>query len=142
MKDLINKFSKRYGSNSDNWDWNNISLYYNLSEDLIREFQYKVKWNYISSYQKLSEDFIREFQYKVNWYHISSYQNLSGEFIKEFKDKVDFERLFQNIYCPIDIKAEYIRKNVTKEDPSIHSIEEVIEKKDNSLEELKRLVGV
>jgi len=31
---------------------------------------------------------------------------------------------------------------LTKEDPLKHSIEEVIEKKDNSLEELKKLVGV
>lgn len=35
------------------------------------------QWVDVSIYQNLSEDFIREFQDKVNWVGISAYQNLS-----------------------------------------------------------------
>ena len=71
--------------------------------------------------QKLSEDFIREFQGKINW-----------------------GNLLQNPYCPPDIKFKYYIDNnmLTKEDPLKHSIEEAIQKKDNPIEELKKLVGV
>ena len=119
MKDLINKFNNEYGSNPDNWNW-----------------------DYISDSQTLSEDFIREFKDKVNWGHISIYQKLSEDFIREFKDKVNMRKLLQNEYCPLNIKIEYIRENVTKEDPSKHSIEQIEGKKDTSLDELKKLVGI
>ena len=133
-----------YGSNPDKWDWYYISCLKYLSEDFIREFKYKVKWGCISYHQKLSEDFIREFQDRVYWNNISHKQKLSEEFIREFKDKIDLKWLSKNKYCPPDIKFKYYIDNnmLTKEDPLKHSIEEVIEKKDNSLEELKKLVGV
>jgi len=156
---------KKYGSNPDKWNWAYISYsyklseefirefkdkvcwydisgYQKLSEDFIREFKDKVNWHNISAYQKLSEDFIREFKDKVNWHNISESQNLSEDFINEFKDKIDFPKLMQNKHCPLNIKVEHIRKNVTKEDPSKHSIEEIEEKKDTSLDDLKKLVGI
>jgi len=134
---------KLYGSNPSKWPWHHISANYKLSEEFIREFQDKVNWYHVSHYQKLSESFIKEFKDNVNWLYASSYQKLSEGFIKEFKGKIDFQRLLQSKYCPLDIKIEYIRKNVTKEDPLKHSIEEIEEeKKDDSLYELKKLVGV
>ena len=54
----------------------------------ISEFD-EYGWTYISIYEELSEDFIREYQDKVDWYFISSHQNLSEDFIREFQDKVD-----------------------------------------------------
>ena len=167
MKDLINRFNKEYGSNPNNWDWGDISYRTGLSEGFIREFQDKVEWDEISINQKLSEDFIREFQDYVEWWNISYHQKLSEDFIREFKDKVDwyrislkqklsedfinkfkdqidFKYLLQNPYCPPDIKFKYYKDNnmLTKEDPLKHSIEQIEEKKDNSLKELKRLVGI
>ena len=120
-KKLIYKFTKEYGEHIDLWDW-----------------------SHISSHQKLSEDFIREFKDKVNWENISVYQKLSEDFIREFKDYINFEYLIGNKYCPPDIKFKYYRDNnlITKEDPSKHSIEQIEEKKDNSLDELKMLVGI
>jgi len=49
-----------------------------------------------------------------------------------------------NKYCPIDIRFKYYKDNnmITKEDPTIHSIEEIEEeRKDTSLDELKKLVS-
>ena len=74
-------------------NWEGISLYQNLSEDFIREFQYRVHWRNISEYQTLSEDFIREFKYKVNWDKISVYQTLSEDFIREFKTVVNWDKI-------------------------------------------------
>ena len=124
--------------------WVNISYHQKLSEDFIREFQDKVYWVNISYHQKLSEDFIREFQDKINWDSISLKQKLSEDFINEFKDKINFKKLLQNQYCPPDIKFKYYKDNnlITKEDPLKHSIEVIEEKKDTSLDELKKLVGV
>ena len=159
-EDIINK----YGSNPDKWNWyqisycqelsenfirefkdkvnwNNISYSQTLSEDFIREFQDKVDWEYISFKQKLSEEFIREFQDKVSWCNIGMKQILSEDFIREFKDKINFQKLLQNQYCPLNIRVEYIKNNVTKEDPSKHSIEMIEEKGNTSLDELKMLVG-
>ena len=67
-----------------NIDWSNISCYYKLSENFIREFQNKVDWSSISRCQTLSETFIREFQDKIDWYWISENQTLSenGQFVQ------------------------------------------------------------
>ncbi|XP_049782484.1 uncharacterized protein LOC126184158 [Schistocerca cancellata] len=72
-------------------DWDQVSSYQTLSEDIIREFQDKVHWGRISHHQHLSEPFIREFEDKVDWRSISSEQMLSEEFIIEFQDKVHWE---------------------------------------------------
>ena len=73
---------------SDKVDWGCISFCQKLSEEFIREFSDKVNWRLISGFQKLSEGFIREFSDKVNWWNISYYQKLSEGFIREFSDKV------------------------------------------------------
>jgi len=92
--------------------WHTISVYWNLSENFIREFQDKVDWNDIFKWQKLSEDFIREFQDKVSWKKISCYQELSKDFLLEFKDKVDWD--FIEIFTKEDIE-EYEEKLEQKE---------------------------
>jgi len=58
---------------------------YILREKLIEK--YKGDWSEISLFEELSEDFIREFQDKVNWGYIS-YHNYSEDFIREFMDKI------------------------------------------------------
>ncbi len=50
---------------NDNLDWQDISYYYILSENFIREFQNKVNWYNISYAQKLSENFKKEFKHKL-----------------------------------------------------------------------------
>ena len=60
-----------------NVDWEDISWYYKLSENFIREFQDKINWYWISANQILSENFIQEFKDKVSWIYILLYQNLS-----------------------------------------------------------------
>ena len=82
---LLNK-----GVSSDQFDWNYISRFFNLSEDFIRKFAHKIDWDNISENQKLSEDLIREFQDKVYWKIISQFQTLSEDFIREFADDVDW----------------------------------------------------
>ena len=87
-------------------DWVKISKHQKLSEEFIREFQYKVWWKDISRYQKLSEDFIRAFKDEVCWVTISRYQKLSETFIREFKDKV----YWWNISRYQNISEEFIRE--------------------------------
>ena len=53
------------------FQWYDISIHQNLSEDFIREFQDNVHWDCISKHQNLSESFIREFQDEVDWNLIS-----------------------------------------------------------------------
>jgi len=81
---------------------------YNLSENLIREFQDKVNWYWISIEQNLSEDFIREFQDRVNWDNICYKQNLSKEFIMEFVDKIVFDSILDNENISKEVK-DYCR---------------------------------
>lgn len=55
-------------------------------------------WRNISMYYELSEDIIREFQDDVEWYYISGHQNISYEFIVEFISKIDLAYLKCNEY--------------------------------------------
>ena len=79
-----------------NVNWFEISAYYILSEDFIREFKDKVEWwNICLNRTILSENFSREFQDKIDWYYISCTQNLSKLFIYEFYDKVYWSYLIK-----------------------------------------------
>ena len=93
----------------DNINWYKKSQEPGLTEDFIRNHQYKVDWDYISTYQVLSEDFIREFQDRVNWYCISYKQKkLSRDFILDFIDKLDIEALLE--YQDLDPETrEYLK---------------------------------
>ena len=85
--------NKELGTNYKSLDkvnWGYISKCQKLSENFIREFQYKVNWSYISRYQKLSENFIGKFQTNVNWDYISEHQKLSENFIREFQNKIEW----------------------------------------------------
>ena len=86
-------------------DWDNISKCQKLSEDFIREFKDKIDWGLISTYQKLSEEFIREFQCKVYLVRISAYQKLSDNFIEDFKLTIDKDNW---LYKSIDFKKQQI----------------------------------
>lgn len=70
-------------------DWNFIPVKYKLTEEFMRDCQFKLDWSNISRFQTLSEEFIREFQDKISWYYINKYQKLSEKFIKEFQHKLD-----------------------------------------------------
>ena len=65
MKKLTKKQIENIRKNPNEATWHEISRFYILSEDFIREFQDKVDWIGISKYQTLSEDFIREFKDKL-----------------------------------------------------------------------------
>ena len=68
------------------WDQftsHNISKYYNLSCEIIKEKKHEINWR-IASKRKLSECCIRLALDVVYWKYIWKYQKLSEEFIKEF----------------------------------------------------------
>ena len=48
------------------FDFEDYTLYYYISEEVIRQLQDYVNWKYVSKYSSLSEEFIREFQDKLN----------------------------------------------------------------------------
>jgi len=143
-EDFIREFQDRV-------NWSNISHYQKLSENFIREFQDRVNWYIISFFQKLSEDFIREFQNKVFWNAISQTQLLSEDFIMKFKVKLNINFLVKyNSNCPPDLKIKYMKEHnlIKKQDPKTHEIEyheepvKQTKPKDNSLEDLKRLISI
>jgi hypothetical protein len=61
-------------------DWDCISFYQTLSEELIERNKDLVNWKHISEYQVLSEEFIERNKDLVNWKYISFYQEVSDEF--------------------------------------------------------------
>jgi len=93
-------------------DWGRISMYQELSEEFMHEFQDYLDWGFISEYQSLSEKFMEEHQdkiywchlhsnmseefiekleHRISWYNVSRYQNLSEKFIEKHADKVNWE---------------------------------------------------
>ena len=48
---------EHYRNNKNRINWNAVSKYHALNEDIIREFQDNVDWKEISRYQILSENF-------------------------------------------------------------------------------------
>ena len=82
-----------FDKNNSFHDWEYFSSVQFLSEDFIREYQYKVDWGLISQYQILSEDFIREFKDRVDWFFISLKQELSEYFIDEFFNSVNWKAI-------------------------------------------------
>ena len=80
---LTEKQIQEIRRDSEKQDWINISCE-SLTEDFMREFQYKLVWLNITCHQILSEEFIREFQNKLNWSDIAYYQVLSEESILKF----------------------------------------------------------
>ena len=57
MKKLTKKEIENIRKNPHKATWHEISRFYILSEDFIREFKDKVDWEEIFKYQTLSEDF-------------------------------------------------------------------------------------
>jgi len=53
-------------------------------------------WYRISLFSELSEDFIMEYEDRVNWFCISMTQNLSEDFVRKFKDKLNLECLLKS----------------------------------------------
>jgi hypothetical protein len=68
----------------------NLCQGYILTADFLREYQDKLNWHTVTLYQDLSEELILEFQDKVNWEMISAYYDLSEDFIRKFEDKLDY----------------------------------------------------
>jgi len=70
-----------------------------LKQVLNTEFPFEINsehWKRISMWQELSENFIREFQDKVDWDNISRKQKLSEPFIIEFKHRLNLEIIAKN----------------------------------------------
>ena len=82
---ISQKILLKFIQTNDNVNWDDISYFYKLLKNFIREYQNKFYWPIISKYQTLSEDFIREFKDEVIWFYISKYYELSEDFKKEFK---------------------------------------------------------
>ncbi len=80
----------------DEVNWLKICIYQKLSENLMKEFRDKINWTFISKYQLLFESFIREFKNQLCWILISSNQVLSESFIYEFVNHIYFRFLSMN----------------------------------------------
>ena len=103
----------RYASESlvrefeDNWDWNSIARYSNMSDTFIREFENKWNWDILSRNKRLSENILREFKDKWDWDSITRYSKMSNAFIREFKDKWNWSHLSRNEHLSENIIREF-----------------------------------
>ena len=89
-------------------DWVHISKFQKLSIDFIREFIDKISWHFIWRYQVLPEDFIREFELEVRWTDVSKFQQLTDDFIIEFKDKIRLKEYFYNQEASFYIMKKFV----------------------------------
>ena len=108
IKDIEKFFDENIDNFEVNWDY--ISEYQKLSEELINKYGDKLNWGYISINQKLSESFIDKYNNKVDWYLISKFQKLSEEFIEKYVDEVDW----YNILTYQKISKKFIEKHKDK----------------------------
>ena len=79
-----------------------------LTRYLILKYQNALNWQLMSAYQELEEDII-ELKYKeVNWYFISEKQKLSINFIKKWQNYLDYFSLLKNTHFT-KMEIEWIR---------------------------------
>ena len=79
-----------------------------LTRYLILKYQNALNWQLMSAYQELDEDII-ELKYKeVNWYFISEKQKLSTNFIKKWQNYLDYFSLLKNTHFT-KMEIEWIR---------------------------------
>lgn len=75
--------------NSNDCNWETISMDKNLSIEFIREYKDYLDWYIISIFHKLTESFIEEFQDVIRWEWIVDKQILSFDFCIQHKDKIN-----------------------------------------------------
>jgi len=85
MLELTEKQIENIRRDPNQQNWYNISYYYKLSEDLIKEFQYKVNWIDICEFQKLSDNFIRKNISRLNKKILLKNENISEEIKQTIK---------------------------------------------------------
>lgn len=78
----INKIFIEQNKNVINWD--ELSLFGELSEELIEKYNDKINWFLISTQHNLSENFIKKNIDKLNLYNILSNQKLSENFLDDY----------------------------------------------------------
>jgi len=106
----------------DQLDWQTMSEFQSLSESIISEFRYDVDWITIYRTQKLSEDFIKLFDDYVYWFFISSHQSLSKSFILENRHSICFNVLPNYINCSTTISVLVSTHKAFLEDIPVESV--------------------
>jgi hypothetical protein len=101
---------------SDYLNWNDISEYQDLSEEMLKKHANKVNWYIISGRQDLSEDFIRKHKDDINWNQLSFYhKNLSIPFIEEFINYLNLHEIIENSKLSEEFIKKYSNKLFGKE---------------------------
>lgn len=88
-------------------DWNIISTWYELSEELMRKWIDYVEMDVIAHRQVLSQQFIRDFEPRIakdTWFYISMYQSFSI-------DMIDIIRKHKTDMHPTERVIRVIRNN-------------------------------
>ena len=70
-------------------DWGEVSWSQTLSYSFIREFKDRVCWTGICGSHQLTEAFIEEFQEYVDWNTVAEYQTMSEQFVRRFHSRID-----------------------------------------------------
>ena len=91
-------------------DWMFICCNFSFNERQIDKYKEYIDWNNFSIYQDLSEDIIRQYKDKVNWNYISQFQKLSYEFVHEFLDKINFNFEYIKHNYKLDDKTKELCK--------------------------------
>lgn len=88
-----------------------IEKWQDLTRYLILKYQNALNWQLLSIYQILDEDII-ELKYKeVNWSLICENQKLSLQFLKKWRNYIDFFRLLDNLNFS-DKEIQWIQENL------------------------------
>lgn len=96
--------------NNETIDWITSSMYTQMTEDFIEEFQDKVHWANISYYQNnISEEFIIKFEDKIVWQYISQRRQLSNQFILKYIHKLKPTDLLRSQRNLDKITEEYLK---------------------------------
>ncbi len=80
-------------------DWDTISQYQPLTEELMFEFKDKINWSQLIRWNKkiqLTEQFVEKMADYIDWTALSRSRFLSEEFVQKHADVLDADALFGN----------------------------------------------
>jgi hypothetical protein len=92
--------------------WESVALNQKLSEQYIRDNNYKLPSATLCLQQDLSEKYMRDFKSTMNWYNIARRQKMSDEFMEEFEDELEpfiEDYYLENPYADPKIKVKYMK---------------------------------
>lgn len=94
-----------------------------------------INWEELPLYYILTNDFIKQYQNKLNWEIVSMRQRIDTNFIENFKDKIHWDKIVYNPYFSENMLITFIENlslndinNFFRMNPSSLKKKELLEK--------------